>query len=306
MPNQFPPWIRRRLPFTEGTQATLAAIDDLGLHTVCQSASCPNIGECWSRRTATFMLMGNVCTRNCAYCDVPHGPAGALDPDEPARVAEAAARMGLRHVVCTSVNRDDLPDGGALHFVATIEAVRARLPETTVEVLVPDFCGNLDAVRTVVAARPEVFNHNLETVRSQYPRVRPDGAYDWALAVLRAARAAAPDLYTKSGLMVGLGETPAEVEQAMRDLRAADVDILTIGQYLRPSPAHAAVAEFVHPRQFGAYRRTALALGFRHVAAAPFVRSSFNAASVLERARRSGAFARRDAGAPQDEDVWVT
>ena len=298
MAARFPPWIRRRLPFTDNTRATLAAIADLGLHTVCQSASCPNIGECFTRRTATFMLMGDVCTRDCAYCDVPHGQAPPLDPTEPARVAEAAARMGLRHVVCTSVNRDDLPDGGAAHFVRTIEAIRAALPEATVEVLVPDFCNNLDAVRAVVAARPDVFNHNLETVPSQYARVRPEGQYAWALNVLRDARAAASDLYTKSGIMVGLGETPDEVARAVADLARVGTDILTIGQYLRPSPAHAPVVEFVPPPQFKAYRRVALEAGIRYVAAGPFVRSSFNAAAVLDRVART---------APRTDvaDAWV-
>ncbi len=287
MAKRFPPWIRRRLPYTDDTRATVAAIADLGLHTVCQSASCPNIGECFTRKTATFMLMGNVCTRDCAYCDVPHGVAAPLDPGEPARVAEAAVRMGLRHVVCTSVNRDDLPDGGAAHFVRTIDAIRARLPDTTVEVLVPDFCNDMAAVRTVVAARPDVFNHNLETVPAQYARVRPDGRYAWALHVLREARAAGRDMYTKSGIMVGLGETAAEVERAIRDLAAVQTDILTIGQYLRPSPAHAPVAEFVPPAQFKVYRRMALDAGLRHVAAGPFVRSSFNAAAVLQRVART-------------------
>ena len=291
MAQRFPPWIRRRLPFTDDTRATLAAIADLGLRTVCQSASCPNIGECFSRRTATFLLMGGVCTRACAYCDVPSGAPQPLDPTEPARVAEAAARMGLRHVVCTSVNRDDLPDGGAAHIARTIAALRARLPEGTVEVLVPDFGGDADAVRTVVAARPDVFNHNLETVRSQYARVRPQGRYAWALGVLRDARAAGPDLYTKSGLMVGLGETSDEVETAIRDLAAVGTDILTLGQYLRPSPAHAPVAEFVPPAQFTRYRAFALARGFGFVAAGPFVRSSFNAAAVLARVSRPAAAA---------------
>lgn len=287
MAKRFPPWIRRRLPYTDTTRATVAAIADLGLHTVCQSASCPNIGECFTRKTATFMLMGGVCTRDCAYCGVPHGAVAPLDPTEPARVAEAAARMGLRHVVCTSVNRDDLPDGGAAHFVRTIEAIRDRLPETTVEVLVPDFRNDMAAVRTVVAARPDVFNHNLETVPAQYGRVRPEGRYAWALNVLREARAAAGHRYTKSGLMVGLGETAAEVERAIRDLAAVGTDILTVGQYLRPSPAHAPVAEFVPPAQFTHYRQVALAAGFRHVAAGPFVRSSFNAAAVLNRVART-------------------
>lgn len=285
MAKRFPPWIRRRLPFTDDTRATLAAIADLELHTVCQSASCPNIGECFSRRTATFMLMGGVCTRACAYCDVPGGAPQPLDPTEPDRVAAAAARMGLRHVVCTSVNRDDLPDGGAGHFAATIATLRDRLPEVTVEVLIPDFCGDLAAVRAVAAARPDVFNHNLETVRSQYARVRPAGRYDWALRVLHEVRRVAPDLITKSGLLVGLGESAAEVADAIQDLAAVGTQVLTIGQYLRPSPAHAPVAEFIPPAQFSEYRRMALEAGFRHVAAGPFVRSSFNAAAVLHRVR---------------------
>jgi len=255
-------------------------LDELALNTVCRSAKCPNRGECYSSGTATFMVLGTECTRNCRFCAV--DPARPLppDPDEPARLAEAAARMGLRHVVVTMVTRDDLADGGSGHIVATIDALRERLPEVAVEVLVSDFKGDEAAIDAVALARPDVFNHNVETVPRLYPTVRPQADYARSLRVLERVREIAPEVPTKSGLMVGLGETPEEVEAVMSDLRSVGVDIVTVGQYLRPSAAHLEVTEFVTPEQFAAYARTAKRLGFSGVASAPFVRSSYHAAEV--------------------------
>ncbi|MCR4406171.1 MAG: lipoyl synthase [Anaerolineae bacterium] len=277
-PRQSPgPWLVAPAP-QEQTASVERLIADLGLHTVCQEAACPNLGECWARGTATFMLLGNVCTRHCRFCNVTPGRPLPLDPQEPFRVAEAAARLGLNHVVLTSVTRDDLPDGGAGQFALTIQAIRRRLPRATVEVLVPDFGGSLSALSTVIAARPDVFNHNVETVERLSARVRARATYRRSLAVL--AWASQHGLTTKSGLMVGLGETCGEVIETMRDLRRAGCDILTIGQYLQPTGRQLAVADYVHPVVFAWYREVGQSLGFRQVLAAPLVRSSYHAEEV--------------------------
>jgi len=274
---RLPPWLKVRAPGGGEFLETRATVKSLGLHTVCEEAHCPNIGECWSHRTATVMLLGDTCTRNCGFCAVGHGRPLAVDPHEPARVAEAVKRLGLRHVVVTSVNRDDLSDGGAAHFAQTARAIKARVPEARVEVLVPDFQGSLDAVRTVVESPIDILNHNVETVPRLYKRVRPGARYDRSLALLAAARAARADCLTKAGLMLGLGETSAEIERVFRDLRDVACDILTLGQYLRPSVGHLPVERFVPPDEFAALRQRALAAGFRHVEAGPLVRSSYHA-----------------------------
>jgi lipoic acid synthetase len=255
----------------------MATVRGLGLHTVCQEAHCPNIGECWGHKTATFMLLGDTCTRNCGFCAVTHGRPLAVDPAEPGRVAEAVERLGLRHVVITSVNRDDLPDGGAGHFAATAAAVRNRLPDCRVEVLVPDFQGDLAAVETVVASPIDVFNHNLETVPRLYRRVRPGARYARSLAVLEHAHRSRPGLPTKAGLMLGLGESEDELASVFSDLWMAGVQILTLGQYLRPSDAHLPVERYVTPEEFESLRGRALRMGFRHVESGPLVRSSYHA-----------------------------
>jgi len=252
-------------------------VKELGLHTVCEEAHCPNIGECWGHKTATFMLLGDTCTRNCGFCAVAHGRPLVVDPEEPNRVSVAVARLRLRHVVVTSVNRDDLPDGGAAHFGATARAVKARLPACRVEVLVPDFRGRLESVATVVAAPIDVFNHNIETVPRLYKRVRPGAAYDRSLAVLNAARRAHADFVTKAGLMLGLGEREDELVSVFADLRLVGCEVLTLGQYLRPSAEHLPVERYVPPEEFAALGKCARALGFRHVEAGPLVRSSYHA-----------------------------
>lgn len=271
-----PPWLKVRVPGGTGYTETLAAVQRRGLHTVCQEAHCPNIAECWGHRTATFMLLGDTCTRNCAFCAVTHGRPLAVDPAEPLRVASAVAELGLRHVVVTSVNRDDLDDGGAAHFAATARAVKAQVPGVAVEVLVPDFQGDLDAVATVAASPIDVFNHNVETVPRLYARVRPGARYRRSLAVLEAAAARGP-APTKAGLMLGLGETHDELSSVFRDLRAVGCRILTLGQYLRPSPKHLPVERYVPPEEFAALREEALALGYDHVESGPLVRSSYHA-----------------------------
>lgn len=277
-PTRLPAWLRRALPTSPVFGRTRALLEELRLHTVCESARCPNHWECWSRGTATFMIGGDHCTRACRFCAVTTAKPLPLDPDEPRRVAEATHRLRLRHVVITAVARDDLPDGGADHFRRTIEAVRERNPGTVIEVLTPDFNGDPDAVATVLSARPEIFNHNLETVRRLTPAVRHRATYDRSLRVLELARRLARGpLWTKSGLMLGLGETAEEVLGALRDLRAVGCDIVTLGQYLRPTPAHLPVVEYVPPDRFAWYGEQARALGFRHVASAPMVRSSYHA-----------------------------
>ena len=280
-----PDWIRVRAPVSRGYAATRDIVRAHGLHTVCEEAGCPNIGECWEKKHATFMIMGDTCTRACAFCNVKTGLPGALDPHEPNRVAEATATLGLTHVVVTSVDRDDLADGGAAHFAAVIRAVRARCTSTTIEVLTPDFLRKDGAAETVVAARPDVFNHNLETVPSLYVTVRPGARYFASLRLLQTAKELDPQVFTKSGIMVGLGETRNEVLQVMDDLRSAEVDFLTIGQYLQPSRKHHAVARFVTPDEFKAYEAIAHAKGFLMVSASPLTRSSHHAGENFMRLR---------------------
>ena len=282
-----PPWLKVRAPGGPGFAETMATVRELGLHTVCQEARCPNIGECWGHRTATFMLLGDTCTRNCGFCAVTHGRPLAVDPAEPLRVASAVARLGLRHVVVTSVNRDDLADGGAAHFAATAGAIKRLLPGCRVEVLVPDFQGNLASVAEVVASPIDVFNHNLETVLRLYRRVRAGARYARSLAVLEAAHGGRDRLLTKTGLMLGLGETQVELASVFRDLRSIGCDVLTLGQYLRPSGEHLPVERYVPPEEFTALGAEALALGFRHVEAGPLVRSSYHAWSHVPTAKNS-------------------
>ncbi len=272
-----PRWLRVRAPGSEGYRRLKRLVREQGLHTVCEEANCPNIGECWHHGTATFMILGGVCTRACAYCNVEHGRPGPVDPAEPARVAEAVRALGLEHAVVTSVDRDDLDDGGAGAFAATVTAIRSLAPHCRVETLVPDFGGSTGALDVVLTAGPDVLNHNLETVRAQYRRARPGGGYDRALRLLAHARGHRPRLATKSGIMVGLGETRDELAAALSDLRRAGCDIVTIGQYLRPSPAHLPVARYYHPHEFAALKEEALGLGFGHVESGPLVRSSYHA-----------------------------
>lgn len=281
---RMPAWLRRPIAHTGAFTEVDGLLGELRLNTVCSSAKCPNRGECFSEGTATFLIMGGVCTRNCRFCAVESREPAPLDPDEPHRVAEAAARLGLCHVVITTVTRDDVPDGGAAHFVATIEAVRAAVPTAAVEVLTSDFGGNEASVDLVAAARPDVFNHNLETVPRLYAEVRPEAVYERSLRVLERVRETQPDLPTKSGLMLGLGETPDEVRAVMRDLRAHGVTILTLGQYLRPSAKHLPVVEYVEPSVFAELARDAYRLGFDAVASAPFVRSSYHAGELAQHA----------------------
>jgi lipoic acid synthetase len=272
-----PDWIRVKAPVSKGYLETRAIVREHRLHTVCEEAGCPNIGECWEQKHATFMIMGDTCTRACAFCNVKTGLPGPLDSREPGRVAEAVGKLALKHVVVTSVDRDDLDDGGAAHFAAVIGAIRATCPATTIEVLTPDFLRKDGAVETVVEARPDVFNHNLETVPSKYLSVRPGARYFASIRLLQRAKELAPALFTKSGMMLGLGEERNEVLQVMDDLRAADVDFLTIGQYLQPSRKHHPVVRFVPPDEFKAYETLALAKGFLMVSASPLTRSSHHA-----------------------------
>jgi lipoic acid synthetase len=278
-----PDWIRVKAPVSAGYLATKAIVRAHGLHTVCEEAGCPNIGECWEEKHATFMIMGDTCTRACAFCNVKTGLPGPLDQMEPARVAEAVGKLGLKHVVVTSVDRDDLGDGGAAHFAAVIAAIRAACSATTIEVLTPDFLRKDGAAATVVTARPDVFNHNLETVPSKYLSVRPGARYFASIRLLQQVKELAPAMFTKSGLMLGLGEERNEVLQVMDDLRSADVDFLTIGQYLQPSRKHHAVVRFVPPDEFKAYEAIALAKGFLMVAASPLTRSSHHAGEDFAR-----------------------
>jgi lipoic acid synthetase len=280
-----PDWIRVKAPLSKGYLETQAIVRAQRLHTVCEEASCPNIGECWEQKHATFMIMGDTCTRACAFCNVRTGLPGPLDPNEPARLAEATASLGLKHVVVTSVDRDDLDDGGAAHFAAVIGAIRAACPGTSIEVLTPDFLRKAGAVETVAAARPDVFNHNLETVPSKYLSVRPGARYFASIRLLQRAKELEPAVFTKSGLMLGLGEERSEVLQVMDDLRAADVDFLTIGQYLQPSRKHHAVVRYVPPEEFKAYETIAFAKGFLMVAASPLTRSSHHAGEDFARLR---------------------
>ena len=278
---RIPEWLRLKLPTNNTFERTRHLLEDLRLHTVCESARCPNHWECWSKSTATFMIAGDRCTRNCHFCAVTTAKPLPLEADEPARVAEATQRLGLRHVVLTAVARDDLADGGAEHFRQTIEAVRAANPGIVVEVLVPDFNDCDASIELVLAAKPEVFNHNLETVRRLTPSVRSRATYERSLSVLAKAKArGGQSLYTKSGMMLGLGEKESEVVTAMQDLRLAGCDILTLGQYLQPSLQHLPVVEFIPPAQFDAYGEQACALGFFHVASGPMVRSSYHADEI--------------------------
>jgi lipoic acid synthetase len=284
-----PDWIRVKAPVSKGYAETRDIVRAHGLHTVCEEAGCPNIGECWDKKHATFMIMGDTCTRACAFCNVKTGLPVALDPGEPDAVAEATAKLGLAHVVVTSVDRDDLADGGAAHFAAVIGAVRAYCPKTTIEVLTPDFLRKDGAAATVVAARPDVFNHNLETVPSLYLTVRPGARYFRSIRLLQQAKELDPKLFTKSGIMVGLGETRNEVLQVMDDLRSAEVDFLTIGQYLQPTRKHHPVARFVPPDEFKAYETIAYAKGFLMVSASPLTRSSHHAGEDFARLQAARA-----------------
>ena len=277
-----PPWLKRRLPSGPVYEQMRGLLTGCGLHTVCQEAACPNIWECFSRKTATFLILGNRCTRNCRFCAVGHGPPQPPDPEEPGRVARAARRMNLRYAVITSVTRDDLEDGGASRFADTMEALRSEIPGIRLEVLTPDFMGDARAVKRVVSSRPEVFNHNMETVPRLYPDVRPQADYRRSLEVLNAARENSPKPVIKSGIMVGLGESEQELDAVFRDLLDAGCNILTIGQYLRPSNEHLAVRRFVSPETFRHMKARALDMGFAAVEAGPFVRSSFNAEALFE------------------------
>jgi lipoic acid synthetase len=280
-----PEWLRVKAPVSPEYQATRRLMRELRLNTVCEEAACPNIGECWKERHATVMILGSVCTRACAFCNVATGRPDLLDPHEPERVGEAAAALGLAHVVVTSVDRDDLDDGGAEQFARTIAAIRAAAPATTIEVLTPDFLRKEAALETVVAARPDVFNHNLETVPRLYAEVRPGARYFHSLRLLDQAKRLDPELFTKSGVMVGLGEDKTEILQVMDDLRAAEVDFLTIGQYLQPTPKHHPIARFVTPDEFRTYESLARAKGFLLVSASPLTRSSYHAAHDFARLR---------------------
>jgi len=278
-----PDWIRVRAPVSKGYAATHAIVRQNGLHTVCEEAGCPNIGECWDKKHATFMIMGDTCTRACAFCNVKTGLPGALDPHEPAHVAEATAKLGLTHVVITSVDRDDLADGGAEHFAKTITAIRERCPSTTIEILTPDFLRKENVVETVVKARPDVFNHNLETVPSLYLTVRPGARYFASLRLLQRVKEIDRTMFTKSGIMVGLGEERNEVLQVMDDLRSAGVDFLTIGQYLQPTRKHHPVVRFLTPDEFESLKTIAFAKGFLMVSSSPLTRSSHHAGEDFAR-----------------------
>ena len=284
-----PEWIRVKAPGSPVYKETQGIVKENGLVTVCEEAGCPNIGECWSKKHATMMIMGDTCTRACAFCNVKTGLPAPLDADEPANVAEAVERLGLHHVVITSVDRDDLKDGGAEHFAQVIRAIRARSPSTTIEVLTPDFLRKDGALEVVVAARPDVFNHNLETVPSNYLTVRPGARYFHSIRLLQRVKELDPTIFTKSGIMVGLGEERNEVLQLMDDLRSADVDFLTIGQYLQPTPKHHAIARFVPPDEFKSLETIAYAKGFLMVSASPLTRSSHHAGEDFERLKANRA-----------------
>jgi lipoic acid synthetase len=279
-----PPWLKVKAPGGQTYADVRRLLKELRLNTVCEEAHCPNVGECWDHRAATFMIMGEVCTRNCAYCAVAHGTPQALDLEEPRNLAKAAAQMGMRHIVVTSVDRDDLPDCGASHFAAVVRETRTISPGTSVELLIPDLKGIAENLRIVVEAKPDILNHNLETVSRLYRIARPGGRYDRALELLARAKTMDATLLTKSGLMVGLGEQWDELLTAIRDLRSVGTDILTLGQYLRPSASHLPVARFYTPDEFGHLKDFAEALGFRHVEAGPLVRSSYHAWQQAERA----------------------
>jgi len=291
-----PPWIRVKAPGSPEYHATRRLMRELNLHTVCEEAGCPNIGECWKEKHATVMILGAVCTRACTFCNVATGRPDQVDPHEPTRVGDAVAKLGLNHIVVTSVDRDDLEDGGARHFARTITAIRAAAPSTTIEVLVPDFLRKDGAIETVIAARPDVLNHNLETVPRLYAEVRPGARYFHSLRLLDQAKRLDPSGFTKSGIMVGLGEGKTEVLQVMDDLRAAEVDFLTIGQYLQPTPKHHPITCFVTPDEFESYRRLALGKGFLMVSASPLTRSSYHAGDDFARLKAARAVSPGDRG----------
>ena len=284
-----PSWLKVKAPGGRNYVRIKQLIRELGLHTVCEEAHCPNIGECWEHEAATFMILGDVCTRNCAYCAVAHGTPKPYDPQEPVRLAEAVARMGLAHVVITSVDRDDLPNGGAEAFAGCLTEIRRRLPGTSVEVLIPDFQGSAPALRIVMALRPDILNHNLETVERLYPMARPGGRYDRALRLLATARRIVPDGLTKSGIILGMGEEWDEVLEAMRALRRSDVNILTLGQYLRPSDGHLPVVRYYTPAEFAELRDAGYRMGFDHVQASPLTRSSYHAWEQVDQAKSARA-----------------
>ena len=281
-----PDWIRVKAPTSKSVMETRALMRSKNLATVCEEAACPNMGECWSKKHATVMILGDTCTRACAFCNVKTGMPRAVDPMEPEHVAEVAVKMGLEHIVITSVDRDDLPDGGAKQFVKVIEAIRAASPNTTIEILTPDFRGKVDAaLDKIVAARPDVYNHNLETVPRLYPTIRPGARYFASLRLLEKVKERDATIFTKSGIMLGLGEGRLEVHQVMDDMRTADIDFLTMGQYLRPTPRHAKVEEYVNPTAFNAYAAIARAKGFLLVASSPLTRSSYHAGEDFARLR---------------------
>ena len=286
---QRPDWLRVKAPTSDAFNETRELMRDLNLVTVCEEAACPNIGECWAKKHATMMILGSVCTRACAFCNVATGRPDLLDPHEPENVAKAVAKLGLTHVVITSVDRDDLDDGGALHFAQTITAIRDASPLTTIEILTPDFLRKEGALEVVVAARPDVFNHNLETVPRLYPTIRPGARYFHSLQILADVKRLDPSIFTKSGIMVGLGEEDGEVGQLMDDLRAADVDFMTIGQYLQPTPKHAVVDRFVTPEQFEAYATQGQSKGFLMMSSTPLTRSSYHADSDFAALRAARA-----------------
>lgn len=287
VPLRKPAWIRVKAPTSQAYANTRNLMRKLKLNTVCEEAACPNIGECWAQKHATVMILGSVCTRACAFCNVATGKPDLLDPHEPENVAAAVAELGLQHVVVTSVDRDDLADGGANHFVRCIEEIRSRSAKTTIEVLTPDFLRKEGAIGAIAAARPDVFNHNLETVPSLYTKIRPGARYYHSLRLLDQVKRFDPSIFTKSGIMVGFGETKGEVLQVMDDLRSAEVDFLTIGQYLQPTPRHAPVVEYITPEAFEEYRRLALAKGFLMVSASPLTRSSYHADKDFESLRKA-------------------
>jgi lipoyl synthase len=295
-----PDWIRVRAPTSKGYGETRQLMRDLKLNTVCEEAACPNIGECWTKKHATVMILGDTCTRACAFCNVKTGMPGRIDDSEPAHVAEAAAKLGLEHIVITSVDRDDLPDGGANQFVRVIEELRRTTPSTTIEILTPDFRNKMrPAIEAIVSARPDVYNHNLETVPRLYPTIRPGARYYASLRLLEEVKRHDPSIFTKSGVMLGLGEERLEVHQVMDDMRCADIDFLTMGQYLRPTPRHAEVKEFVTPQAFDAYGAIARAKGFLQVASSPLTRSSYHAGEDFAqmRAAREAKLAKATAAA---------
>ena len=282
---RIPPWLRVKIPCNKTFSATQEMVKDLNLNTVCQSAKCPNMFECFSEHTATFLIMGSICTRNCAFCNIENGTIAPLDPSEPTRVAEAAKRLGLKHVVVTSVTRDDLDDGGAAHFAATIRAIRTQIPDSSIEVLIPDFQGNHAALQEVIAAKPDIINHNVETPPAHYETIRPQADYQQSLELLQRVKAAGG--IAKSGLMVGLGEDDEQVRGVIDDLAAIDCDIVTVGQYMRPSLKHPAVLRYVHPDVFEEYAQYGSKKGIKHMYSAPLVRSSYNAALFANSCKNS-------------------